>query len=178
MGLDSVEIVMAWEEVFGISIPDADACNLLTPRNAVDYICAKLDAKDSTEPCLAMATFHAVRRLLSETVSIPAKEVRLSSKLQDLFHSSSRRSHWASFARQAGTSFTTGPWGLKAMFFGPKTVEDLVFELLSRRAASFRKLTTWSRPQVREVVRDIVREQVGVRRFSDHDEFVRDLGID
>lgn len=178
MGLDSVEIVMAWEEAFGISIPDADACNLVTPRHAIDYSSAKLNAPESAEHCLAKTTFHAVRQMLNETGSIPAKEIRLSTKLQDIFRSSDRTTRWSSFARHAGLATTTYPWGLKAMLFGPRTVEDLVFELLSRRAASVRKLTTWSRSQVREVVREIVREQIGVRRFSDHDEFVRDLGID
>lgn len=35
----------------------------------------------------------------------------------------------------------------------------------------------WSRDRVREVVRGIVREQLGVEDFSDDAEFVRDLGM-
>ncbi|MDX1631611.1 MAG: acyl carrier protein [Thermoanaerobaculia bacterium] len=36
--LDIVELVMAFEEEFGIEIPDEDAENIVTVQNAVDYI--------------------------------------------------------------------------------------------------------------------------------------------
>lgn len=36
MGLDSVELVMAFEEEFGISIPDEAAASMLTPAAAID----------------------------------------------------------------------------------------------------------------------------------------------
>jgi len=36
--LDTVELVMAFEEAFGIEIPDEDAENIATVKDAVDYI--------------------------------------------------------------------------------------------------------------------------------------------
>jgi len=39
--LDSVELVMAFEEEFGFSIPEEDAANVHTPRQAVEYLRAK-----------------------------------------------------------------------------------------------------------------------------------------
>ena len=36
--LDQVELIMAMEEEFDISIPDEDAENLATVQNAIDYI--------------------------------------------------------------------------------------------------------------------------------------------
>lgn len=42
--LDHVELVMAFEEEFGIEIPDDDAERLLTFKDAVDFITAKLAA--------------------------------------------------------------------------------------------------------------------------------------
>ena len=38
--LDVVELIMAFEEAFSIEIPDKDAENIKTVREAVDYICA------------------------------------------------------------------------------------------------------------------------------------------
>ncbi|MEW6682620.1 MAG: acyl carrier protein [Nitrospirota bacterium] len=40
--LDTVELVMAFEEEFGIEIPDEDAEKILTVQQAVDYINEKL----------------------------------------------------------------------------------------------------------------------------------------
>jgi len=40
--LDTVELVMAFEEEFGIEIPDEDAEKILTVQQAIDYINEKL----------------------------------------------------------------------------------------------------------------------------------------
>ena len=39
--LDTVELVMAFEEKFDLEIPDEDAENITTVKDAVDYIQAK-----------------------------------------------------------------------------------------------------------------------------------------
>ena len=41
--LDTVELIMQFEEEFGIEIPDEEAQNLLSVRHAVDYITNKLN---------------------------------------------------------------------------------------------------------------------------------------
>ena len=40
--LDTVELVMAFEEEFGIEIPDEDAEKIATVQNAIDYINEKV----------------------------------------------------------------------------------------------------------------------------------------
>jgi acyl carrier protein len=41
--LDTVELVMAFEEEFGVEIPDEDAEGILSVQNAIDYIAAKAE---------------------------------------------------------------------------------------------------------------------------------------
>ena len=41
--LDTVELIMQFEEEFGIEIPDEDAESLLSVKQAVDYITEKLN---------------------------------------------------------------------------------------------------------------------------------------
>ncbi|MDQ7001961.1 acyl carrier protein [Ghiorsea bivora] len=41
--LDTVELVMAFEEEFGVEIPDDDAEGIQSVQNAIDYIAAKAD---------------------------------------------------------------------------------------------------------------------------------------
>ncbi len=40
--LDTVELVMAFEEEFNVEIPDDDAQNITTVQSAVDYLSKKL----------------------------------------------------------------------------------------------------------------------------------------
>jgi acyl carrier protein len=41
--LDTVELVMAFEEEFGVEIPDEDAEKIQTVQNAIDYVAAKTE---------------------------------------------------------------------------------------------------------------------------------------
>ncbi len=43
--LDTVELVMAFEEQFGVDIPDADAEKITTVQSAIDYLEKKLAEK-------------------------------------------------------------------------------------------------------------------------------------
>jgi len=43
--LDTVELVMAFEEAFGIEIPDEDAEKIATVKDAIDYIDKHASAK-------------------------------------------------------------------------------------------------------------------------------------
>ena len=43
--LDTVELVMAFEENFGIEIPDEDAEKISTVKNAIEYLEKKLGEK-------------------------------------------------------------------------------------------------------------------------------------
>ncbi len=38
MGLDTVELAMAFEEEFAVDIPDAEAARMVTPRHVTDYV--------------------------------------------------------------------------------------------------------------------------------------------
>jgi len=40
--LDTVELVMAFEEEFGIEIPDEDAEKIVTVKHAIDYLSSKV----------------------------------------------------------------------------------------------------------------------------------------
>jgi acyl carrier protein len=39
--LDTIELVMAFEEAFGIDIPDEDAEKIKTVQNAIEYVAAQ-----------------------------------------------------------------------------------------------------------------------------------------
>lgn len=63
-----------------------------------------------------------------------------------------------------------------------RTVRDEVRRRVRVRAKALmqqrKREPQWKRTEVREAVREIIREQMGVDEFSDRDEFIRDLGLD
>ena len=61
MGLDGVELVMALEEAFGVSISDGDAGQAVTPRMVGDIIFSKLQATDETT-CQSQRAFYLLRK--------------------------------------------------------------------------------------------------------------------
>ena len=46
MGLDGVELVMEFEEEFGVELKDEEVVDLLTPRLVIDLIYSKLKNLD------------------------------------------------------------------------------------------------------------------------------------
>ena len=72
---------------------------------------------------------------------------------------------------------------LPALRFGrgwllsPTRVSDLVAIAVSEKASQLREERSWTNEEVRQVVRQIIREQLGIKKFADTDEFVRDLGV-
>jgi acyl carrier protein len=86
MGLDSVELVVAVEVAFGITIPNAVAAEMITPAIMISYV-------------------------QNAVASCPDRSQR------------------------------------------------------------------WTHDEVRQIVRQIISEQLGVKKFNDTDEFVRDLGM-
>jgi acyl carrier protein len=69
MGLDSVELVMAIEEEFGLEIKDEDAFYLTTVGEVFNYLRSKL-TKIPPEDCLTQKVFYKLRRALIENYGL------------------------------------------------------------------------------------------------------------
>lgn len=66
MGLDSVELLMAYEEEFGVQFDNIDAENCSTPRHIVDYIYERV-RKTKDEPCPSLVGFYKIRKILGSS---------------------------------------------------------------------------------------------------------------
>jgi hypothetical protein len=178
MGLDSVEIVMGWEEEFAILIPDDVACGLLTPRLATDYIFRQVEQRSATE-CIRQQTFFRLRRGFRRAVPDFLARFEPATKLSAL---ASRRG-WPQVWSAVRLEAPTHRWPELPPFRGPlafrtRTLADLVQELALSDPRATRVLGTgWTREQVSLQVRRVVEEVVGTKFFDEDDEFVRDVGI-
>ncbi len=74
MGLDSVELLMAMEDEFGVRFDDADAMECITPGHAANYIFWFV-RKNKNESCPSQRGFHKIRKLLHENFNIKRNDI-------------------------------------------------------------------------------------------------------
>ena len=98
MGLDSVELVMAIEEEFKISIPDAAAEKMTTVGAMVDYVHA-LYTRSERLRCRTAAVFFEMRRQLTNLLQVPPRSLRPSTALSTIVEPPVRRTTWRSLSR-------------------------------------------------------------------------------
>ncbi|NSL56090.1 phosphopantetheine-binding protein [Uliginosibacterium aquaticum] len=104
MGLDTVELVLSVEEEFGIAIPDADACELDTPRKLADYVLLRLGETRIADPrCLSQVQFYRLRRHLVQQLGISRKSLKLDTPLDEILQGDVRK-HWKMLTEICGAS--------------------------------------------------------------------------
>lgn len=213
---------MEFERQFGIEIPDRDAERLTTPREVIDYVCARTGAFDDGR-CPSQRAFYRLRRVLRSHTGATRSSVRPSTPLDAIVPAARRRSLRDRLERELGLRVSLHRprwlrWGiatsgvaagvagfaafrqlapaalLAALFTGGlfeltrfaairfgssigalalRAVPGIVSELHAQRSPR-----RWTRSEVAELVRHLIREQLGIEAFSDDAHFIRDLKMD
>ena len=178
MGLDGVELILEWEEIFGIKIPDEAAAMMRTPRDATDYILGRVESGPAKE-CLRQRTFFRLRHGLRRACRPFSVHVGPRTPLRAIVAHRDWPRAWSVVRSGPGR----GGWPEIEPFacwfsFRRRTVGDLVQELcvLDDRSAR-RGGEPWTRETVSFEVRRIVEYMVGARFFAEDDRFVQDIGI-
>jgi len=177
MGLDGVELVLGWEEAFGISISDGEAEKMFTTRQAAECIFRKVQSPlPEDRGCLSMRAFFRLRRAF-QLEGITRGAIQPEAKVTALLPGRSRRDILSTVCERAGLRpLKRLPLGLQFTF---GRVKDLVLDAVVGQHDALRLPGHgWSLLQVREVTRAIMYAQLALRKFSDDAEFVKDLKID
>jgi acyl carrier protein len=83
MGLDTVELVMAFEQAFGIEIPNQMAEEMVTPRDVRDFVMAEYHRRGKQVD--AREIFRKIRDITVEISGIAPEKIDLdSSFVKDL----------------------------------------------------------------------------------------------
>ncbi len=174
MGLESVEIVMFLEESFGISITDAEATAVRTPRQTVNLIATKLATDDRPcRACLTLRAFHRLRRAIATEAGVPRGSVRPDSRLRGLVGFERRRT-WEAVRCACGMGSLPG-----LGWFSPRTVGDLTRWAVVHAAKDLKPPgEPWTRSEIKSVVRSVVTDVTGVEDFSDDHDYIYDIGVD
>ena len=101
MGLDTVELVIRFEEAFGITISDEVAAELTTPRRVSFYVISQLNLADQTA-CTSQQAFYFLRREFVPTLGIHRTDFRPTSNLAPLLPANSRTQIWTTIKRKLG----------------------------------------------------------------------------
>ncbi len=195
MGLDSVELVMGWEEAFGIDIPDAAVERMQTVRDAADWIAARVGARPLA-PCRTHRAFHRLRRVLRDELGVPRGAVRPETRMVELLFSTALPpARWSTLREQLGPGWMIsrgdGGEGFLARLEGwsrdsahrarrgKETAGDVARDLAAFDA-DLRPTAgrPWSREAVTLTVRRVTIDETGAYGFSDDATFVEDLGVD
>lgn len=103
MGMDLVEIVVRSEDAFGITIPDADATRITTPRELADFITTKVPL--SEEPsCLSQQSFYYLRERFQSHTSFSRESFHPNTLLEKLVPKQNRRVIWAALQTEVGVN--------------------------------------------------------------------------
>ena len=123
MGLDSVELVMAVEERFGISISDEEAQQIRTVGDMHQCVLSKIAVADKSS-CLTQKAFHLLRRTARQLFHVPRDEFSPDTQLNAIIPRRSRRENWRKF--QSAVGATNWP-KLAVSWLGAVAVIALVF---------------------------------------------------
>lgn len=168
---------MAFEDAFGIDIPDAVCEGLVTPGDVVRYL--ERRRAEGQPRCLTQRAFHAVRRACVEVLGCERGAVRPTTSWQALLPEVGRRRTWRSLHRAAATHGwpPMRPWQDAPP--GQHTVADTA-RFVARRGPGddFGLDAGWTRQRIEATVSAIVCEHCGVTSFDWDDSFVNDFGLD
>lgn len=93
MGLDGVELVMEFEEEFGIELKDEEAVETETPRMVVDLIYSKLKNIDE-HTCQTQRTFYILRKAFVKMFELERKSITPDMRFRSLIDKSKEKEIW------------------------------------------------------------------------------------
>lgn len=103
MGLEGVELLIAVEEKFGITITDEDANALHTIGDILALVKRRLH-ENSGISCLSSHLFYALRRAFITQFGVTRRQVTLDAPLVGLLPSGDRRRQWQQLGEELGCS--------------------------------------------------------------------------
>jgi hypothetical protein len=168
MGLDTVELVMDLEEALGLSIPDARAAYLRTPREVLRYASEHLSLRRE-ERCRSRRLYFEIRRNVAELMGWDLRSLRPDTPLPIVFW------RWGELYDDLLARCDSRDWPLHLP--RPRTLRELVHrlgcEIIHAPAEG-----SWSMEELCYVVRRTVALTApwALSYRSDHT-FVGDMGL-
>jgi len=105
MGLDSVELLLRFEEAFGVELNDEEVTNATTPRMVADLVFSKLTAANE-RLCRSQRAFYIIRRTLMQTFGLPRRLIVPDMPLREHVLEAQEKQMW----EQVGSVLSARDW--------------------------------------------------------------------
>jgi acyl carrier protein len=183
MGLDTVELVMAFEDEFCLSIPDKEAEKIQTIRDTVNYLVRTLESERPPGVCATAHRFYAIRSALRTEYGLDRRQVRPSTEIARLLVDDKQQMSWPRFAARNGLPVPRFGWFAPASQRIPLSgvrIRDLMNQNDGSLKPYFDQLGQVDQQAVFRKVRQIVSEQLGVPEARIHmrTHYIKDLNAD
>ena len=197
MGLDSVELLMSFEDKFGVSIPDGEAEKITTVQQMADSIFEKIKLKPNNK-CLSQIVFYRIRKAFEEFGNAKI-EITPKTKMSDLLSKTDLENDWEILETKIGLKIPKLV-DLDLDKTLNKEVRFLGFKIFDRTEPvaenTLRKFTDWiismntdelikienisSKYEIERIICGIIEEKIGVplSEIELHHSFTKNLGID
>lgn len=180
MGLDTVELVLAFEEEFGIEIPDEDAEKMVTVGDVVRFMQKKI-AVTPPEECLTQKIFYKLRRALIENYNLQRRQILRKTRMSELISVKEIEEGWPYL--QMFLDLETPNFKKSQQLFGHEydikilTVEEIIRLLITLNKGKL-GCSDPKQEEILERVINITVQQLNVNRSEVHmnASFTRDLG--
>ncbi len=143
MGLDGVELLMATEEEFQITVNDQEASKICTVGDLYSLILSKLGELRGVR-CLTSYTFYRLRRTLIKVLGIQRLQLFPKQEMEIILPKKGRRAQWKALAEQLNfrlPELQRPKWFSRFFTFG--VLFWLVGSLLGGVIGFFTPLFTW-----------------------------------
>ena len=98
MGLDGVEIVLATEETFAVTLDDSEAGSASTPKDVINLVCSKLGLSTSgcskSKECMSQRAYYVLRNAFCQVTNTPRKSMRPDKLIKELIPSKEIKQLW------------------------------------------------------------------------------------
>ncbi len=197
MGLDSVELLMAVEDKFGIRIEDSEAEKISTVQDFANTVYNKI-ILNPTDKCLTQIVFYRIRKAF-QNLNLTDLGIKPTSKISDLLTQSELKSNWNRLETELGLKLPQ----LGAIDFNPMldshvkifgirtikrntpvtkgTIRDLIDWTISlnfEQTIDVQKIT--NKYEVERIISGIISENMGIpiTEIKLRHTITNDLGID
>jgi hypothetical protein len=184
MGLDVVEFVMAVEDAFGLAVPDAEAERLTTPGRLIDYLAGRLPPGGAEAgACLSQRAFYKLRRATCVGLSVDRQAVLPGTHLAAFFAGEEGERAWQDAQIELGAAhwprLGRRPLFDRALAPHLDTFGEAADFLATRCPVAVQEDGPgWTRVQVADAVRRLMRDELAIEEYTEASEWGRDLGLD